>query len=117
MKNQNQPESDRLETDKLINSLAEVLKKHCATKYDAECFINSLLECSKFLDEFQAHRHDVVYNISVIKDILKNHAELKNALLFEFMSNIFITGMILSGQVKTGNQLIYEMSEELESII
>lgn len=111
----NQSESERLEKETLINSIAEVLKKHCATRHDVECFIISLIGSSEFIAEMQAHEHNIIYRIQGVLNILRSHGTKEDIDLFEEISNSFLSGMILSGHLKEGNHLIYQMSKDLNS--
>jgi hypothetical protein len=114
---ENLSDSNSQEKDKLINSIAEVLKKHCTSRYDVECFINSVTASSEFIEELQAHRHDIVFKIRSIEEVLKSHGTDKDLTVFKEISEIFISGLILSGHLKEGNHLIYQMDDDLQAVI
>lgn len=110
-------QSEKQECGMMIDSIAETLKKHCATRYDVESFLNSLTGSSKFVEELQMHRHDITFKFREIAGVLKSHGTKENIELFEEISDIFLSGLILSGQLSPGNQLIYRMNNDLQSII
>lgn len=108
--------SDQMEKESLIDFIAEVLKKHCTTRHDVESVICAITGANEFLSAQLATRNDIVYDIRIIEDIVRSRGDIKLQDACSDVSDTFIRGMILSGQLNTGCQLIWAMSDDLNSL-
>jgi len=109
-------QTEKKDAGSLIETIAGILKKHCKEEYDVESLINSITASNEYIQELQAPRSEIIYDIRKIEDLIRKNGDDKLITLFREVFDVFLQGMILSGHLRHGNELIYQMSDDLHSL-